>query len=310
MTVTGHELLSQQKRLWPVTVISCAICSVVFRTCDETTRVLYKSIPIDVTPASVAMELKMKTNIYVEGRLPATPQPNASGQPTPQTAKAPARNASAAWLVPVGLILLSVMPLAGGAFRLSQLASGTAITPANARFFASPLPVIMHIVSVSLFAILGAFQFLPTLRQRRNRWHRIAGWIVIPCGLAAALSGLWMTLFYPWPVGDGTILYGLRLLFGTAMLASILLGINAIRRWNYAQHGEWMLRGYAIGMGAGTQALTLMVGGMIIGPPSELSRALLMGAGWVINVVVAEWIIRRRSAPSVRGITAAVSYNR
>ena len=57
-----------------------------------------------------------------------------------------------------------------------------------------------------------------------------------------------------------------------------------------------MLRGYAIGMGAGTQALILMAGEMIAGKPSVLSRAVLMGAAWVINLAVAEWIIRRRSA--------------
>lgn len=242
----------------------------------------------------------MKAHIYEAGQVPAAPQPNGVGKPTPPKAKASARKASAAWLVPTGLILLSVIPLAGGAFRLTQLAGGAAITPENARFFASPIPVIVHIVSVSLYAILGAFQFVPSLRQRRRSWHRIVGRILIPCGLAAALSGLWMTLFYPWPKGDGEILYGLRLLFGSAMLLSILLGVAAIRRRDFAQHGDWMQRGYAIGMGAGTQVLTLAVGALIVGPPSELSRAVLMGAAWVINLAVAEWIIRKRPAPPTR----------
>jgi len=33
---------------------------------------------------------------------------------------------------------------------------------------------------------------------------------------------------------------------------------------------------------------------LIVGAPGELTRALLMGAGWAINVVVAEWIIRKQ----------------
>lgn len=228
----------------------------------------------------------MEANSYAHARIPNLPK----------TPKAKARKSKSFWLV-FGLILLSAIPLISGAFRLTQLAGGAAITPENARFFASPLPVVVHIVSVSLYAILGAFQFVPSLRQRRNRWHRIVGRILIPCGLAAALSGLWMTLFYPWPKGDGEIVYGLRLLFGSAMLLSILLGVAAIRRRDYAQHGDWMLRGYAIGMGAGTQVLTGMVGAMIVGPPSELSRALLMGAAWVINLAVAEGLIRTRRTP-------------
>lgn len=214
----------------------------------------------------------------------------------PKTPKAQARKSRSFWLV-VALILLSAIPLISGAFRLNQLANGAAITPENARFFASPLPVVVHIVSVSLYAILGAFQFVPSLRQRRNRWHRSAGWLLIPCGLVAALSGLWMTQFYPWPTGDGVILYGLRLLFGSGMLLAILLGVAAIPRRDFVQHGNWMLRGYAIGMGAGTQVLTGLVGALVVGPPSELSRAILMGAAWVINLAVAEWIIRGRRAP-------------
>lgn len=242
----------------------------------------------------------MKANFYDKGR----------SSDMPQKTKAPVKGGWTAWLVPAGLILLSIIPLAGGVFRLTQMAGGAAITPANARFFTSPLPVVLHMVSVSFYAILGAFQFVPALRQRRNRWHRYAGRIVIPFGLAAALSGLWMTLFYPWPVGDGVILYGLRLLFGAAMLLSILLGIAAIRRRDFAQHGNWMLRGYAIGMGAGTQVLTLMVGAMIVSPPSVLSRAILMGAGWVINLAVAEWIIRRRPVPPARTTVTAVLSHR
>jgi hypothetical protein len=62
-----------------------------------------------------------------------------------------------------------------------------------------------------------------------------------------------------------------------------------------------MVRSYAIGLGAGTQVLTLMAGEMIAGgPPGELSRALLHGAAWVINLAVAEWAIRRRPAPPAR----------
>ena len=209
-------------------------------------------------------------------------------------------------MVPAGLILLSVIPIAGGVFRLTQLFGDTPITPANARFSASPMPFMLHMVSVTLFAILGAFQFVPSLRRSRHGWHRIAGRILIPCGLVVALSGLWMTLFYPWPAGDGVIMYGLRLLFGSAMLASILLGVAAIWRRDYTRHGDWMLRGYAIGMGAGTQALVLMAGEMIVGPPSMLSRAMLMGAAWIINLAVAEWIIHRRSAPLVRPARAVV----
>ncbi len=115
-----------------------------------------------------------------------------------------------------------------------------------------------------------------------------------------------MTLFYPRPVGDGDLLSAFRLLFGSAMIVSIVLGFTSIMRRDVPRHRAWMMRAYAIGLGAGTQALTLMVGVVIAGPPSELSRALLMGAAWVINLAVAEWAIRRHlhpvRTPSTHGV--------
>jgi uncharacterized membrane protein len=219
----------------------------------------------------------------------------------PEKTNTPARTRSVEWLVIAGLLALSFIPIASGAFRLNQLTGGAEITPANARFFASPLPVVVHIVSSSLFAILGAFQFSAGFRRRRPRWHRVAGRLLVLAGLLVGLSGLWMTLFYyPRPVGDGDLLSALRLLFGTAMIGSIALSFVAIRRRDVRGHRAWMMRGYAIGLGAGTQVLVLLVGEMIAGKPNEFSRALLMGLAWMINLAVAEWIIRNRSASQAR----------
>lgn len=197
------------------------------------------------------------------------------------------------WLVPAGLILLSVVPAAAGTARLASLASGAPITPENARFFAMPVPVLLHILSVIPFSILGALQFSPALRRRPQAWHRIAGRFLVVFGLVTALTGLWMTQFYPWPAGDGEALYVLRLVFGAAMAFSILRAVDAIRRRDFTSHGAWMIRGYAIGLGAGTQVLTHLPWFILVGKPAEFPRAVLMGAGWVINVAVAEWVIRR-----------------
>jgi uncharacterized membrane protein len=157
-----------------------------------------------------------------------------------------------------------------------------------------PVPVVLHILAVIPFSMLGAFQFSAAFRRRRRGWHRAAGRLLVVCGLVAALTGLWMAQFYPWPEGDGEAVYVMRLVFGTAMVVSIALAIDAIRRRDFVSHGQWMIRGYAIGLGAGTQVLTHLPWFLLVGKPGETSRAVMMGAGWVINVLVAEWIIRRR----------------
>ena len=200
------------------------------------------------------------------------------------------------WLVPAALIALAIVPAIAGIRRMTQLAGGTEITPENARFFAAPLPVVLHVLAVIPFSVLGAFQVAGGFRRRHRRWHRMAGPGVAACGLVAALTGLWMSHFYPWPVGDGELLYVFRLLFGAAMAVFVVLAVKAIRRHDFPAHGAWMLRGYAVGMGAGTQVVTHLPWVILVGRPGELARALLMGAGWIINLAVAEWIIRRRPA--------------
>lgn len=207
------------------------------------------------------------------------------------------RRPRAQWPVPTGLILLTLIPVIFGALRLTELTAGAAITPQNARFFASPIPVVTHIVSVTVYSLLGAFQFVPSLRHRRG-WHRIAGRILIPAGLLVALSGLWMSVFYPLP--DGHTDVPLRLLFGSAMLVSIVLGLFAVRRRDFVRHSAWMTRAYAIGVGAGTQALVSIPWVLLVGPTDVPTRAALLGAGWVINVAVAEYVIRRRPQLSAR----------
>jgi hypothetical protein len=63
-----------------------------------------------------------------------------------------------------------------------------------------------------------------------------------------------------------------------------------------------MMRGYALGLGAGTQVFTTIPWVLIAGQPTAVPRAFLMGLGWAINLAVAEWLIRVRptATPAVR----------
>ena len=206
------------------------------------------------------------------------------------------------WLVPAALILLSLVPIIAGTGRLTEL-SGGQIRPDNARFFDAPIPVLIHIPTVTLYLVLGAFQFVPPLRRgKRGRpsWHKVAGRILAPTGLLAALSGLWMAVFYDLPPLDGTLLLILRLVFGSAMVAFIVLGFIEVRRKNYVRHSEWMSRAYAIGIAQGTIVVVTIPWIVLVGPVTELSRALLIGASWVLSLVVAEYFIYRRAHASTR----------
>ena len=209
------------------------------------------------------------------------------------------------WPVPTALILLSVVPILGGAVRVAELSSGAEITPSNARFVAMPVPVLLHIFGASVYCVVGAFQFHAGLRRRHPAWHRRAGRVLVLCGLTAALSGVWMAAFYPLPAADMPLVTVFRLFFGSAMAVSIAIAFAAIRRGDVTRHRAWMTRGYAIAQGAGTQAVVLLSWAGIAGTPTPLERALLLGVSWVINLVIAELIVRRPAARSQRVLAVA-----
>jgi uncharacterized membrane protein len=202
------------------------------------------------------------------------------------------RTHSRGWWVQVVLLALFLIPIVAGTSRLVELSGGPALLPANPRVNASPLPVVVHIVSAIGYAVLGAFQFSSGLRRRHPGWHRAAGRVLVVLGLAVALSALWMTQFYGQPEHTSDLLYLFRLAFGTGMAACIVLGFTAIRRRDIQSHRAWMTRAYALALAAGTQVFTQGFGEAILGT-HEGTRDVLLGSAWVINLAVAEHFIRR-----------------
>lgn len=184
---------------------------------------------------------------------------------------------------------------------MMQLFSGAQVTPDNARFFAASSPVILHISSSAIYCVLGALQFSPGFRHRRPNIHRISGRILVPCGLVAALSALWMTQFYSRGINapasfDGPFVYAIRLFVGAAMVLFLCAGLAAVLRRDIPSHRAWMMRAYALGLGAGTQVFTHLPWFLFPTVQGALARAIFMGTGWAINLAVAEWLIQRKCA--------------
>ncbi len=95
------------------------------------------------------------------------------------------------WRVPIALVALGTVPVVAGSVRLVDLAGGATGMPVDARYTASPLPVVLHICCATVFAMLGALQFAPSLRRRRpagtaepgaSWWSPGSGWRCRRCG--------------------------------------------------------------------------------------------------------------------------------
>ncbi len=206
------------------------------------------------------------------------------------------------WVV-LGIILVySFIPVFGGLIRVFELAGGPQIAPENPRALLAPLPITLHILSSILFCVLGAFQFLPSLRRQRPAAHRVVGRVIAVAGSVSALAALWMTHFYVFPEAlQGAPLYWVRMVLGTAMIGLIIWAVIAIRSRNVFQHSASMVRAYAIAQGASTQ--TVMGIAWIIAVGSEAMGPLrdgLMIFAWVLNLLAAEILIRSMLRPAQR----------
>ncbi len=138
------------------------------------------------------------------------------------------------------------------------------------------MPLVVHIVSVIVYAVLGAFQFSPTSAAAGPAGTGPPGAFLVLVRLVVALSALWLTLFFPRTAG-GDLLFVFRLLAGSGLAASLVLGVLAIRRRDITRHRAWVIRADVLAVGAGTQVFTLGIGATILGA-SDLSTALLQGA--------------------------------
>lgn len=207
------------------------------------------------------------------------------------------RRPRSGWLAITGLLLLSALPVLGGALRLRDVSAD----PESTLLLASPVPIVAHIVAMSVYCLLGAFQFSPALRARRG-WHRIAGRALVPAGFIAALSSVWLAVFFGGPA-DELALAMVRLVFAVAMTVFLVRAVIAITRRDFAAHGAWMTRAYAIAVSGGTQALVFALWTIIVAEVGTVGETWLVAAAFVINGVVAELLVRRRSRRRMRGVS-------
>jgi len=202
------------------------------------------------------------------------------------------------WLILTALLALSFIPCFTGALRMLEIAGGHSIMPTNPRVTSNPLPAVVHITSSIVFCVFSITQFLPSLRNRFSTWHRATGRLVVIAGILSAASGLWMTHYYPLPIElQGQSLYGFRMLVGVSMMACLVLGLCSIRHRRVTEHRRWMIRAYALGLGAGTQVIITIPWLITMGEPIGSARDALMIMAWLLNLVIAETIIQTPPKP-------------
>ncbi len=193
----------------------------------------------------------------------------------------------------IGLVILGLIPALGGPVRIAGFA-GVELMETGPRYDNHVISITTHILCSIGFWFLGLFQFSKAFRNRNRRRHKILGRLWVLLALIVALTGLWLTLTFPPAHNDGFALYVIRLIVSLSMLFAIVWGVCSILNRRVAQHEAWMMRAYALGMGAGTQALIGIPFFILFGEPDTGLRSFLMGFGWALNVMVVEAVLWRR----------------
>jgi uncharacterized membrane protein len=119
----------------------------------------------------------------------------------------------------------------------------------DAGFTQHRLLTMIHMAPGLLFMLLGPFQFVRSLRNRRPALHRWMGRIFLVCGLIVGITALVMG---PQMAIGGTTETAATMVFATLLLVSLTQAYLAIRRRQIARHREWMIRAFAIGLAVST----------------------------------------------------------
>jgi uncharacterized membrane protein len=153
--------------------------------------------------------------------------------------------------------------------------------------------LLAHVGGASVALLAGPFQFLPRLRARRRRVHRIVGRLYLAGIVIGGLSGLALsTIAYGGPVA--------RFGFGTLGVLWLLSGAKAfteIRAGRVAEHRAWMVRNFALTFAAVTLRLWLPLLTEGFGVDFDVAYPLVAWLCWVPNLAVAEMLVARRRRP-------------
>jgi uncharacterized membrane protein len=198
------------------------------------------------------------------------------------------------------LALFTFIPILNALVETVQIPLGT--YPHDAAHLAvAPLSWFLHALTGVVFGITGPLNFVRALRRRFDRLHRMAGWVFFGSGLVLGLTAfalLFSVVSQRTPVVDIA-----RGVFGLVLLLAIARAIAAIRRRDMPQHRAWVIRAYAVGMGLGTVGLVFFPIYLVTGaPPMGLASDILFAACWALNIGLAEWVIRRTTRITARGI--------
>lgn len=165
-----------------------------------------------------------------------------------------------------------------------------------------------HILPAAAFMILGPLQFVGRIRQKHPQFHRWNGRIFLLASAVLGVTGLTMSFrstIGGWDEKSATIL------FGTFFLMALAKALWHALHLEFAQHREWMIRGYAIGLAVaairpimGAFFAAAVIRGQVPQPGQFFGTAFWIG--FTLQTIIAEiWIRSTRAAMPIKKFSPA-----
>ena len=181
--------------------------------------------------------------------------------------------------------------------------------PYNPGFLRYPVMTALHVILGGVYLALAPFQFVARIRARWRSYHRWAGRLLVVIGGVVGATALFMGLVIPFSGWTESVVITI---FGTLFLLALGKGFAAIRAGRVAQHREWMIRAFAIGLSIATMRLIFIPALIMTANPTDQQIAILSNLSFtlafMLHATVAELWIRstRRDIARTTGMVKAL----
>jgi uncharacterized membrane protein len=194
-------------------------------------------------------------------------------------------------VVPAALFLGTLLTILLALVQVVQIPLG-ALPEDSQRLSAAPVWHFMHVLGGATFGILGPIQFGRVLSRKYGLLHCVMGRVFVAAGAMISLSSL--SLLWHFPDTYSVAMNSGRLLFGIALGVALAIAMRAIYKRDFTGHRNWMIRAYAIGIGATAVTMVFFPIYLITGePPTGLASDIAFLGAWTACVVFAEGLVRR-----------------
>jgi len=193
-------------------------------------------------------------------------------------------------VVPAALFFGTLLTIVLALVQAVQIPLG-ALPEDSLRLSTAPVWHFMHVLGGATFGILGPIQFSRVLMRKYGLLHRVMGRVFVAAGAMISLSSL--SLLWHFPDTYSVAISSGRLLFGIALGVALAIAMQAIRKRDFIRHRNWVIRAYAIGMGATAVTMVFFPIYLITGEaPMGLASDIAFLGSWIACVVFAEGLVR------------------